>query len=48
MSTEIDKAFVQQFSGNLIHLLNQEGSILMNAVHIERMNAKSSCVFNVI
>lgn len=41
MSTQINKAFVQQFSGNLIHLLNQEGSILMPAVRMERIQAKS-------
>jgi hypothetical protein len=41
MSTEINKAFVQQFSGNLIHLLNQEGSILMPTVRMEKVKAKS-------
>lgn len=40
MSTEINKAFVQQFSGNLIHLLNQEGSILMPTVRVEKVKAK--------
>ncbi len=40
MSTEIGKAHVQQFSSNLIHLLNQEGSILMPTVRTERVVGK--------
>ncbi len=40
MSTEINKAFVQQFKGNLMHLLNQEGSMLMGAVRLERVVGK--------
>lgn len=40
MSTEINKAFVQQFSGNLIHLLNQEGSMLMNTVRMDKVTGK--------
>lgn len=40
MSNEINKAFVQQFSDNLIHLLNQEGSMLADTVRKESVQAK--------
>lgn len=40
MSTEINTAFVQQFKGNLLHLLNQEGSMLMGAVKLEKVVGK--------
>lgn len=40
MSIEINKAFVQQFSSNLIHLLDQEGSQLMGSVKMERVRGK--------
>lgn len=40
MSSEINKAFVQQFKGNLMHLLNQEGSLLMGAVKLEKVVGK--------
>ena len=41
MSVEYDKAFVQQFSSNLIILAQQRGSKLMGAVKTERVKAKS-------
>lgn len=41
MSTEVNKAFVQQFSGNLLHLINQEGSMLMGLVRNEALTGKS-------
>jgi len=40
MSSEINKAFVQQFKGNLLHLLNQEGSMLMGSVKLEKVVGK--------
>jgi len=40
MSTEINKAFVQQFSDNLIHLLNQEGSMLKDRVRVKKTVGK--------
>lgn len=52
MSTEINKAFVQQFSNNLIHLAQQKGSKLAGTVmrkdvtgksaHFERLGATSA------
>jgi len=41
MSVEYDKAFVQQFSDNLIILAQQRGSKLAGVVKQERVNAKS-------
>lgn len=40
MSNEINKAFVQQFSNNLLHLINQEGSMLLPTVRMEKVNGK--------
>lgn len=40
MSTEINKAFVQQFSSNLIHLINQEGSMLKSKVRNQQCTGK--------
>jgi hypothetical protein len=52
MSTEVNKAFVQQFSGNLIHLAQQKGSRLAGTVmnrdvvgkyaHFERMGLQTA------
>ena len=41
MSTQYPVAFVQQFSNNLIHLAQAQGSKLMRAVKQERVSAKS-------
>ena len=40
MSTEINKAFVQQFSNNLIHLAQQRGSRLANTVRKDTIKGK--------
>lgn len=40
MSTEVNKAFVQQFSDNLIHLAQQKGSKLRGAVKTETVRGK--------
>lgn len=40
MSTEVNKAFVQQFSDNVIHLAQQKGSRLMGAVLNKRVVGK--------
>ena len=40
MSTEVNKAFVQQFSDNLIHLAQQRGSKLMSSVRQQRITGK--------
>ena len=40
MSTEVNKAFVQQFSDNLIHLAQQKGSRLMPTVANKRVTGK--------
>lgn len=40
MANEINKAFVQQFSNNLIHLAQQRGSRLMSTVMNERVVGK--------
>lgn len=40
MSTEINKAFVQQFNANLIHLINQEGSMLKSKVRNKSCTGK--------
>jgi hypothetical protein len=42
MSIEIDKAFVQQFSDNLIHLSQQRGSRLMGTVKFKRVVGNSA------
>lgn len=40
MSTEVNKAFVQQFADNLIHLAQQKGSRLMNTVTVKKVTGK--------
>ncbi len=40
MSTQYPVAFVQQFADNLIHLAQQEGSRLMQAIKVERVKGK--------
>jgi hypothetical protein len=40
MSTEVNKAFVQQFADNLIHLAQQKGSRLMNTVNVKKIAGK--------
>lgn len=40
MSNQINKAFVQQFSDNLIHLINQEGSMLEGTIRTESVAGK--------
>jgi hypothetical protein len=40
MSTEVNKAFVQQFADNIIHLAQQKGSKLMPAVMNKRVVGK--------
>lgn len=40
MSTEVNKAFVQQFSGNVIHLAQQKSSRLMNLVRNKQVVGK--------
>ena len=40
MSNEISKAFVQQFSDNFIHLIDQEGSMLKDKVRIKEVTGK--------
>lgn len=40
MSTETTKAFVQQFSDNLMHLINQEGSMLRDKVRQDTVTGK--------
>ena len=40
MSSQVNKAFVQQFSDNLIHLAQQKGSKLMGSVMNKRVSAK--------
>lgn len=40
MSNEINKAFVQQFSANIIHLAQQKGSRLLDAVMQKDINGK--------
>lgn len=42
MSTEVNKAFVQQFSNNLIHLAQQRGSKLAGTVMRKDVNAKAA------
>lgn len=42
MSIEINKAFVQQFSDNLIHLAQQKGSRLMDTVMVQRVQGKQA------
>jgi hypothetical protein len=44
MSTEVNKAFVQQFSSNLTHLAQQNGSRLMGAVERMEVTGKSALV----
>ncbi len=40
MSTEINKAFVQQFSDNLMHLSQQKGSRLIDSVMMQQVTGK--------
>jgi hypothetical protein len=40
MSTEVNKAFVQQFADNLIHLAQQKGSRLMPTVMVKKVVGK--------
>lgn len=40
MSTEVNKAFVQQFADNLIHLAQQKGSRLMPTVNVKNVTGK--------
>jgi len=40
MSIEVNKAFVQQFSDNLIMLAQQKGSVLMNSVSVKNVVGK--------
>jgi len=40
MSSEIAKAHVQQFSSTLMHLLNQEGSMLRDCVRTDKVTGK--------
>ena len=42
MSTEVNKAFVQQFKDNLIHLAQQKGSKLASTVKKEMVTGKSA------
>jgi hypothetical protein len=42
MSIEINKAFVQQFSDNLIHLAQQKGSRLMDTVMVQNVQGKQA------
>lgn len=40
MSTEVNKAFVQQFADNLIHLAQQKGSRLLPSVMVKKVTGK--------
>lgn len=42
MSNQVDKAFVQQFSDNLLHLAQQKGSRLMDTVTVQNVQGKQA------
>ena len=44
MSFEIDNAFVQQFSNNVTHLVQQRGSVLRGAVRTDMQTGKTAFV----
>ena len=46
MSTQINKAFEQQFSDNFIHLASQKTSKLGGAVRMEQVNDAKSFHFD--
>ena len=42
MSTQITTAFVEQYKSNVLHLAQQKGSRLRNAVRVEMVTGKSA------